>query len=152
MVQTEVTDLLVMISVGYSTTQECDSVLCVSLVFEVAHVSDLGTLLEQAAKATSAGRVSKFFSTWPLKVTLLGFLISRWYREVRFLILWLLFSGVWKQKPPDFVSATSKSAQVQGPGLHGGEDQEVCDTEFAQFAPQLSWMSLTLYQYRNHIT
>lgn len=102
-VQTVVTHLLMIISIGYSTTQDCDSVLCVSLISEMAQVSDLGTLLEQAAKTTSAGRVSKSFSIWPLKLTLLGFLIARRYREVRFLMLWPLFPRVQTQKPPDFV-------------------------------------------------
>lgn len=69
---------------------------CVMPIAEMAHVSEVGTLLEQAAKATLVDSVSRSFSMWLLNLTLMGFLIARWYREVSFLIVWPLFLRVQK--------------------------------------------------------
>lgn len=69
---------------------------CVMPIAEMAHVSEVGTLLEQAAKATLVDSVSRSFSMWLLSLTLMGFLIARWYREVSFLIAWPLFLRVQK--------------------------------------------------------
>lgn len=69
---------------------------CVMPIAEMARVSEVGTLLEQAAKATLVDSVSRSFSMWLLNLTLMGFLIARWYREVSFLIVWPLFLRVQK--------------------------------------------------------
>lgn len=69
---------------------------CVMPIAEMAHVSEVGTLLEQAAKATLVDSVSRSFSMWLLNLTLMGFLIARWYREVSFLIVWPFFLRVQK--------------------------------------------------------